>query len=116
QDLMRTPDRLTGEPHDTTETSATASIGVQGVVELSATTAYRYSPLTPAAGQPADHFDDLEVKLTLGTLAHTDAVPGLAVTYARDLDLWQVSAFGVEAAATLGGLQFDASERLALPS
>lgn len=116
QDLMRTPDRLTGEPHDTTDTSATASIGVQGVVELSATTAYRYSPLTPAAGQPADHFDDLEVKLTLGTLAHTDAVPGLAVTYARDLDLGQVSAFGVEAAATLGGLQFDASERIALPS
>lgn len=116
QDLLSTPDRITGELRDTTQTAVKAGVGVQGVVELSASTAYRYSPPTPVVGEPPDHFDDLEVKLTLGTLAHTDAVPGLALTYARDLDRGLVSAFGVEAALTLGQLQFDASERISLPS
>jgi hypothetical protein len=116
QDLLMTPDRLTGEPRDTSQTSVKASAGVTGIVDVSVSTAYRYSPPTPPAGQPADHFDDLEVKVTLGTLAHTDQTPGLAVTYARDLDLGRVSAFGVDAAATVGPLQFDASERIRLPT
>lgn len=116
EDLLMTPDRLTGEPRDTSQTSVKASAGVTGVVSVSAATAFRYAPPTPPAGTPPDHFDDLEVKLTLGTLAHTDATPGLALTYARDLDRGRVSAFGVEAAATLGALQFDASERISLPT
>lgn len=120
QDLLVTPDRLTGVPRDTTQTSVRASAGVTGIVDVSVKTAYRHSPgppLPPAPpGAPPDRFDDLEVKVTLGTLAHTDSVPGLAVTYARDLDLGRVSAFGVEAAATLGPIQFDASERISLPT
>ncbi len=116
EDLLMTPDRLTGELRDTSQTSIKAAAGVAGIVDVSVTTAYRYAPPTPPAGEPPDHFDDLEVKVTLGTLAHTDSIPGLAVTYARDLDLGRVSAFGVEAAATVGPLQFDASERISLPS
>jgi len=116
EDLLMTPDRITGELRDTTQTSVAASAGVAGVVDLSVKTAYRYAPPTPAAGEPRDHFDDLEVSVTLGTLAQTDATPGLRVTYARDLDVGAVSAFGVEAAATLGPLQFDAAERVSLPT
>ncbi len=116
QDLSVRPDRLTGAPRDTTQTSVEATAGVTGVVELSVSTAYRYDPPLPAPGEPLDHFDDLSVRLTLGTLRHDDAVPGLAVTYARDLDAGRVSAFEVAAAATLGPLQFDASERISLPT
>lgn len=116
EDLLLTPDRLTGEPRDTSQTSLTASAGVAGVVDVGVKTAYRYAPPTPAPGAPPDHFDDLEVSVTLGTLAHTDATPGLKVTYARDLDAGRVSAFGVEGAATLGPLQFDAAERISLPT
>jgi len=116
EDLLMTPDRLTGELRDTSQTSVKASAGVTGIVDVSVATAYRYSPPTLPAGQPSDHFDDLEVKVTLGTLGHTDQTPGLAVTYARDLDLGRVSSFGVDAAATVGPLQFDASERISLPT
>lgn len=115
-DLAITPDRLSGEPRDVTQTSANAKLRLGSVAELSARSAYRYAPPPPAPGEPPDHFDDLEVKLTLGTLRHDDTMPGLAVTYARDLDAGQVSAFEVAAAATLYGLQFDASERISLPT
>src|SRR5690606_2024747 len=85
-------------------------------LDLSVATGYRYAPATLPIGTVPDHFDDLEVKLTLGTLEHADSVPGLAVTYARDLDLGRLSAFAVEASAELSVLQFDASERISLPT
>ncbi len=116
QDLAVRPDRLTGVPHDTTYTAAKASVGVSGIVELSAETAYRYYPLPPPVGEPLDHFDDLSLRLTLGTLRHDDRVPGLALTYAYDLDLSRVSAFELSAAVTLGPLQFDALERISFPT
>lgn len=116
QDLSVRPDRLSGVPHDTTYTAAKASVGVTGIVELSAETAYRYYPLPPAPGDSTDHWDDLSVRLTLGTLRHDDRVPGLAVSYAHDLNQGVASAFEVAAAATVGPLQFDATERIAFPS
>lgn len=116
QDLSVRPDRLTGAPRDTTQTAVEASAAVTGVVELRVSTAYRYDPPLVAPGEPPDHWDDLSVRLTLGTLRHDDATPGLALTYARDLDAGQVSAFEVAAAATLGPLELDATERLSLPT
>ena len=115
-DLLSAPDRITGELRDTSQTSVKVSVGVAGALDLSVATGYRYAPATLPVGTAPDHFDDLEVKLTLGTLEHGDAVPGLAVTYARDLDLGRLSAFAVEASAELSVLQFDASERISLPT
>lgn len=116
QDLDARPDRLTGVPHDTTSTGVRASAGVSNIVELSVETAYRYYPLPPAAGEPPDQWDDLSLRLTLGTLRHDDRVPGLAITYAHDLDVGQASAFEVAAAATIGPLRFDATQRLSFPT
>lgn len=116
QDLLVTPDRLSGEPRDVTQTSANASLRVGSVVELSARSAYRYAPPAPTPGEQADRFDDLELKLTLGSLRHDDALPGLSVTYARDLNEGRVSALEVAAAATAYGVQFDASERISFPT
>ncbi|MFA5550167.1 MAG: hypothetical protein WDA03_01000 [Trueperaceae bacterium] len=115
-DLAVRPDRVTGVPRDTTSTSAAATAGLTNIVELSAETAYRYFPAPPEAGEPPDHWDDLNLRLTLGTLRHDDRVPGLAVKYAHDLDLDRASAFEVAAAVTAGPLQFDASQRLSLPT
>ncbi len=116
QDLDVRPDRLSGEPRDTTSTGMKAAAGVTNVVDLTVETAYRYRPPTPSGDAPPDHWDDLTLRLTLGTLRHDDQLPGLALTYARDLDLGRVSAFEVAAAVTAGPLQFDALQRLALPS
>ncbi len=116
QDLAVRPDRLTGVPRDTTSTSLDAAVSVGSVVELSVETAYRYVPPPPAAGDPPDHWDDLSFRLMLGTLRHEDPYPGLALTYAYDLDRNRVSAFEVAAAASVGPLRFDASQRLTLPS
>lgn len=116
QDLSVRPDRLTGVLVDTTSSGVKAAAGVTNVVELSVETAYRYHPLPPEAGEPVDHWDDLNLRLTLGTLRHDDRVPGLALTYGYDLDRGRVSAFEVAAAATFGPLQFDALQRLSLPT
>lgn len=116
QDLAVRPDRLTGEPRDTSRTAVEASAGLTGVFDLSVETAYRYDPPPGEPGEPREQFEDLNVRLTLGTLRHDDRVPGLAVTYAHDLNVGQVSAFEVAAAATLGPLEFDAMERLSLPT
>ena len=120
EDLAVLPDRITLQPVDDSATYVDASVGFRNVFQLDADTAYRYAPPPPPAGEPADHFDDLRVSLTLGTLRQEDFVPGLAVTYARDLDAGRTSAFGVEATArfgaALGDARLSALQRLSLPS
>ncbi|HET8986781.1 MAG TPA: hypothetical protein VFN03_13580 [Trueperaceae bacterium] len=116
EDLAVLPDRITMVPVDDSATHLDASVGYRDLVQLSVDTAYRYAPPTPPVGQPPDHWDDLSVSLTLGTLRQEDALPGLAVTYARDLDLGVTSQFGVEATTRLGPLRVAALERLSLPS
>ena len=120
EDLAVLPNRVTMQPIDDSATYLDAGVGVRDVFQLDVDTAYRYSPPNPPAGQPTDHFDDLRVSLTLGTLRQDDFLPGLAVTYARDLDVGRTSAFGVEATARfgaqLGDMRVAALERLSLPS
>ncbi len=115
EDLAVRPDRITGEPTDDSETSLDLSVSLRGAFELSVDTAYRYAPPPPPAGEPADHFDDLRVRLTLGTLGQDDAVPGLSLEYARDLDVGRVSGFGVELSAKLGPVELYGLERLSMP-
>ncbi len=116
EDLAVTPDRITGELTDDSETSLSVSAGLRGAFELSVSTAYRYAPPPPQVGEPPDHFDDLRVRLTIGTLGQDDAVPGLSLEYARDLDVGRVSGFGVELTARLGEVELYALERLSLPT
>src|SRR5690606_11063917 len=115
-DLAVLPDRITNIPADDTATYLSASAAITGVIDLRASTAYRYAPPAPAPGEPADHFDDLRVQLTLGTLRQDDRAPGFSLTYARDLDLGAVSDFGVELTTRLGPLELSALERLSLPT
>ena len=115
-DLAVLPDRITNIPADDTATYLSASAAITGVIDLRASTAYRYAPPAPAPGEPADHFDDLRVQLTLGTLRQDDRAPGFSLTYARDLDLGAVSDFGVEITTRLGPLELSALERLSLPT
>jgi len=115
-DLKVTEDRITGLPTDDSETSLRLSAGVRGAFDVTVSTAYRYSPPPASPGEPPDHWDDLRVRLTVGTLQQDDLVPGLSLDYARDLDRGQVSAFGVEATARVGPVNLYALERLSLPS
>lgn len=115
-DLAVLPDRITLQPLDETATYLSVSGGLTGIATLSARSAYRYNPPPPEPGRAPDHFDDLELTLTLGTLTQSDMRPGLAITYARDLDEGYTSAFGVEATARIGSLRLSAVERLDLPS
>jgi hypothetical protein len=116
EDLKVTEDRITGLPVDDSETTVSLSAGMRGAFDLSVSTGYRYDPPEPAPGEPADHWDDLRVRLTLGTLTQDDLVPGFALDYARDLDRGRVSAFGVEMTARAGPVNLYALERLSLPS
>lgn len=115
EDLAVLPDRITNEAVDDTATYLSASATINGVIDLRASTAYRYFPPELDPGEPRDHFDDLQVQLTLGTLRQDDRAPGLALTYARDLDAGHVSDFGVEITTRLGPLELSALQRLSLP-
>lgn len=116
EDLAVLPDRITMLSVDDSATYLDASVAYRDIVQLDVDMAYRYAPPTPPVGEPPDHYDDLNVALTLGTLRQDDVLPGLAVTYARDLDVGITSAFGVEATTRLGPLRMAALERLSLPS
>ena len=109
-------DRITGLPTDDSRTSLSLTAGLRGAFDVSVATAYRYAPPPPPPGEPPDHFDDLTVRLTLGTLGQDDLVPGLAIDYSRDLDRGRVSAFGVEVTGRAGPVALYALERLSLPS
>ena len=115
-DLKVTEDRITGLPTDDSRTSLSLTAGLRGAFDVSVATAYRYAPPPPPPGEPPDHFDDLTVRLTVGTLGQDDLVPGLAIDYSRDLDRGRVSAFGVEVTGRAGPVALYALERLSLPS
>ncbi len=115
EDLKVTPDRITGIATDQTHSSARASLAVPGIAELSIDTGYTYAPPPPPVGTPPQHWDPLQLSVTLGTLQQDDVLPGLRVTYERDLNAGKVTALTVDAAAAAGPLQFTASERLGFP-
>ena len=115
EDLAVTPDRITGDPTDDSETALALTASLRDAFEFSVDTAYRYAPPPPPAGEPPDHFDDLRVRLTVGTLRQDDLVPGLSLEYARDLDVGRVSGFGVEVTGRIGPVELYALERLSLP-
>lgn len=115
-DLAVLPDRITLQPLDESATYLSLSGGLTGIATITARSAYRYNPPPPEPGRAPDRFDDLELTLTLGTLTQNDMRPGLAITYARDLNEGYTSAFGVEATARIDTLRLSALERLDLPS
>jgi len=115
-DLKATPDRLTGAVTDETHSLAKASLAYAGVAELSISGGYNYVPLPPAAGEPPQAWDPLDLSVTLGTLQQDDATPGVKLTYERDLNAGKVTALRVDAAAAAGPLQFSASEQLGFPA
>lgn len=115
EDLKATPNRLTGIVTNETATTATATFGYTGVAALSASGGYNYAPPPPLPGQPPQAWDPLDLSVTLGTLEQDDAIPGLRVTYERDLNAGKVTALRLDAAAAVGPLQFSASEQLGFP-
>jgi hypothetical protein len=115
EDLKPTPDRLSGIVTDETHSQAKASLAYAGVAELSISGGYSYAPPPPPTGEPPQAWDPLDLSLTLGTLQQDDAVPGVKLTYERDLNAGKVSALRVDAAAAVGPLQFSASEQLGFP-
>ena len=115
QDLKPTPDRLTGIVTDDTKTTGSLSLSYPAVLELSASTGYTYRPPPPNPGEPPQHWDPLDLSVTLGTLPQDDGIPGLRFTYERDLNAGQVTDLSVDGTAPLGPLQFSASETLGFP-
>jgi len=115
QDLKVAPDRLTGQVVDDTHTLGSLSLSYPGVLELAASTGYTYRPPPPDPGEPPQHWDPLDLSVTLGTLPQDDAIPGVKLTYERDLNAGAVSDLKLDASAPLGPLQFSASETLGFP-
>ena len=110
EDLLITPDRLTGLPSNVSETSATARIGIDPYLELDAMVGYVYFPPEPEAGQPPANWQPLEIGVTVGTLGQADPIPGLRIGYGRDLNLGEVTDLSYEVTARLGPVEASASQ------
>lgn len=114
QDLAARPDRLSGEPEDTTQTEVQAEFGLRALrVDLSG--GRRYAPPLPEeAGEPREYWLPLELGLTLGTLERGDAEPGLRIGYERDLNRHEPSAVSYAAAAEVGPFELTAEQAFGL--
>ncbi len=115
QDLKITPDRLTGADVDATHTTVKAGFGYVDLISLDAAVGYVPNPQEPEAGEPTPYWDPLELSVTLGSARQDDFVPGLKVTYTRDLNVGELTALAFEVTARIGPVQLLANERLGLP-
>ena len=109
QDLAARPPRTGGPPVDTSETIVAAEARFGAVFALDAEVGYRWAP---PADDDEGNWLPLEVGVTAGTLGQDDVVPGLRVSYRRDLDTGETLDFGVEAAARIGPVTLAALERI----
>ena len=108
QDLSVRPPRTGGEPVDATETRVAAEARFGAIFALDVSLGYRWAPPVDEDGR----WYPLEVGLTAGTLGQDDAIPGLRVSYRRDLDSGETLDLGVEIAARLGPVTLSARERI----
>lgn len=115
QDLRATPDRLSGQPQDDTATSVAGRFGLDWL-QVDFRGGYRYDPPLPeSAGEPREYWQPFEVGVTLGTLDQRDALPGLRLAYARDLNRHRPQALEYEATLRLGPVELSANQRYRLP-
>ena len=99
-----------GEAEDTSRTEAQGEVGYQSVFNVDASLGYTYDPIEPFENidedpdndLPLAFWDPLEVGATLGTLEQDDLLPGLRVSYERDLNANTALDIGLQATSTLG--------------
>lgn len=108
-DLSARPPRGGGTPEDTTESSLEARATFGSVAELDLSVGYLWNPAVPSPDTP---WRPLEVGATLGTLGQQDAIPGLRVSYRVNLNTGDPLDVAFQAAARLGPVTFEASERI----
>jgi hypothetical protein len=86
QDLSPRAPRTGGDVVDTTETRFEATASVGSVASLDVSGGYRWIPPEPATGEVPAFWQPLELGATVGTLGQSDAIPGLRVSYRRNLN------------------------------
>lgn len=111
-DLSPRPPRTGGETIDTTETSIEAEARLGSIASVDASVGYRWFPPAGDADEAAQHWQPLELGATIGTIGQDDAIPGLRVSYRRNLNNGETLDFGFEAAVRIGSLTLEASERI----
>lgn len=112
QDLSARAPRTGGDIVDTTETRFEATGRLGSIASLDVSGGYRWVPPEPAADEARAFWQPLELGATVGTLGQSDAIPGLRVSYRRDLNTGETLDFGFEAAARVGPVTLEASERI----
>lgn len=110
EDLLVTPDRLTGEPVDVSETFVSAAVGFTPYIEIDASVGYTYVPSEIEPDEPPAFWQPLELGVTVGTLGQADPIPGLRVAYTRDLNLGEVTDLSYEFTVRLGPVEASASQ------
>lgn len=109
EDLTVRPPRAGGDDVDTSETRVRLQAQVGNVASLDASGGYRW---VPPPESPDTYWQPLEIGVTVGTLGQDDTIPGLRVSYRRDLNTGEAVDVGFQAAARVGPVTLEASERI----
>ncbi len=95
-----------------TETQLNAEFGFGDWFVVGATGGYAYSPPhIDNSNDSLEFWNDLELHLEVGTVNEKDQIPGLGLTYARDLNTGSFSSFDYEFSVSLGPISLRASEQ-----
>ncbi len=111
QDLRPTPDRLTGELINDTETDVRVEFGLAPYLRFDLRGGYTYNP--PVGEDGVREFQKpLELGLTLGTLDTSDNIPGLRVAYQRDTNRRELRELGLQFAARIDPVEISVEQRI----
>ena len=95
------PLNVRGERDNESELTFAVEYGFPPYLSVDFSGGYTFEPPVPEAGEAFAYYQPFEFGLTLGTLDLGDAVPGLRLSYARDLNDHETQTVGVEFTATV---------------
>jgi len=111
QDLKATADRLSGAILDDSKTMINAGFGIAPYLTADLKGGYTFAPPFPEEpSEPRDFWQPLELGVTLGTLEQDDGIPGLRVSYTRDLNRGKLDNLTYQASIKLGPLEVGAQQ------
>ena len=111
QDLRPGEDRLAGVVRDTSFTSLSLDINTEPWLRFQGNTRYTYDPIPNQNDDVLEFWEPLDLSLSSGSLSQDARLPGVRVSYIRDLNRNAMRELGVEARARVAMFEINLQQR-----
>lgn len=105
QDLKADYSRVSGLLTDNSATDIRVSYGYRPYLMFDMSGGYVYEPSETNDRGELEHYKPFEIGLEVGTLEQVDTIPGLRVSYVRNLNVHEMQELGLEFNARLGPIE-----------